>query len=146
MPDAIAIPLDFWQDPQGDVLLAYSERECSIYFPCWDADGNPANFIGHLLFEHAVGARSFPHEYLPYKIEPHKHHSYILRIPESSFVHEHIEYRKRCYPNTRITDVKHYVVVGHDIYHEILADGFTASTIPVKDIQDPRLVRLGDFS
>jgi len=38
--------------------------------------------------------------------------------------------------------MKHFVVMGHDIYHEILAVGFTASTIPAKTIQDPRLLEL----
>ena len=35
MIDATIIPLDFWQAPQGDVILVYSEHECSIYFACW---------------------------------------------------------------------------------------------------------------
>ena len=26
-----------WQDPVNDVILIYSERQCSIYFACWEA-------------------------------------------------------------------------------------------------------------
>jgi hypothetical protein len=33
------IRLAAWRDPQGEVLLVYSEAECSIYFGCWTAAG-----------------------------------------------------------------------------------------------------------
>jgi len=144
MTDAVIIPLDSWQDPQGDVVLIYSEYECSVYLACWKAAGVPADYIGHLSFEHASGVRSFAREYLPYRVPAHSHHSYILRIPDSELVREHIAYRQRHYPNfpSRLSDPNHYVVMGHDIYHEILARHFTASTIPTQDVKDPRLLRL----
>lgn len=39
------IPLGSWQDPQGDVVLIYSEFECSISFACWDKRGVPADYV-----------------------------------------------------------------------------------------------------
>ncbi len=37
MTQVTVIPLEFWQDPQGDVILTFSEHECSVYFGCWSA-------------------------------------------------------------------------------------------------------------
>ena len=99
MTDAIIIPLAFWQDPQGDVILVYSEHECSVYFACWNGAGEPADFIGRLSFEQASGVRSFRQEHIPYRIPPHSGHSYILQIPDSELVRDHIAYRQRHYPN-----------------------------------------------
>src|SRR5689334_11638775 len=100
MSDATVIPLDFWQDPQGDVILVYSEDECSIYFACWSASGIPADFIGHLSFERTAGVRSYGREYLPYRVtlQP-KCHSYILQVENSELVREHVAYRHQHYPN-----------------------------------------------
>ncbi len=146
MTDAIVIPLEFWQDPHGDVILIYSEQECSVYFACWKARGIPAEFIGHLSFR-ASAARSFAREYLPYRVPPHTHHSYILHIPSSDFVREHTAYRQSHYPNSpKLPEPNHYVVQGHDIYHEILAYHFTTSTIPNQNVTDPRLLRLIAFA
>jgi hypothetical protein len=142
MPGATIIPVGILARSAGDVLLIYSERECSIYFPCWNENCKPADFIGQLSFEHAAGVRSFPHEYLPYKLPSHNHRSFVLHIPESKFVQEHIEYRKRHYPQYPIAEFNHYVVTGHDIYHEVLAVRFIAKMIQIQEIQDPRLLRL----
>ena len=140
--DAIVLPLQFWQDPQGDVVLIYSEIECSVYFACWLARGVPADFVGHLVFEHASTVRSFSREYIPYRRPAHTQRSYILEIPDSELVREHVAYRKRHYPEFRGRDMRHFVVVGHDIYHEILATAFNALTIPKKELTDERLLRL----
>jgi len=142
LTDAAIVRLPFWQDPQGDVILIYSEVECSVYFSCWSKAGEPADFIGHLSFEHAAAVRSFSREFLPYSIPIHSGHSYILQIPDSEFVREHFAYRKRYYPHLPGREQKHFVVVGHDIYHEILAFEFSASTIPNQDVTDARLLRL----
>jgi len=143
MIDAVAIPLEVWQDPQGDVILIYSENECSVYFACWAGAGEPADFIGHLSFDHGCGVRSFHREFSPYQVSnPGK--SEILRIPDSELVREHLAYRKRHYSHLppKLVVPNHYVVRGHDIYHEILADGFVCNKIPNEDVTDPRLVRL----
>lgn len=143
MTDAIVIPLEFWQDPQGDVILIYSEHECSVYLACWKSTGEPADFIGHLSFEHASVVRSFTREFLPYRLPRHDHRSYILRIPESELIHEHVAYRQQRYPHMpTLPTPNHYVVVGHDIYHEILANSLVAGTIPNPNVIDPRLRRL----
>jgi hypothetical protein len=146
MMEATVIPLDFWQNPQGDVILVFSENECSVYFGCWSAAGEPADFIGHLMFQNASAARSYGREFLPYRVPKHDHHSYILSIPDSEFIREQIEYRGQHYPDSRV-DTRgriHYVVAGHDIYHEILAASFTAAKISKLYVTDARLRRLID--
>jgi len=142
LTDAAIVPLPFWQDPQGDVILVYSEVECSVYFGCWSTTGEPADFIGHLTFEHASAVRSFSREFLPYRIPTHSGHSYILEILDSEFVRQHVAYRQHHYPNFPGSKRRHFVVVGHDVYHEILAFEFNARTIPKQDVTDVRLLRL----
>lgn len=148
MAKAIAIPLDIWRDPQGDIVLVYSEMECSIYFACWKAQAEPADFLGHLSFSGASAVRSFRREFLPYQIQPHALKSCILEIPDSDFAKEHLAYRRAHYPDSPGTQYvpKHFVVDGHDIYHEILAKAFVASAIPCAAIADPRLKRLIEYA
>ena len=143
MIDAVAIPLEFWQDPQGDVILIYSEHECSVYFACWLTAGEPAAFIGHLSFDHALCVRSFHREFSPYQVS-NPGNSENLRVPDSELVREHLAYRQRHYSHlpTSLVVPNHYVVSGHDIYHEILAVGFKCNRIPNDSVTDPRLVRL----
>jgi hypothetical protein len=140
----IVVPLNIWQDPQGDVILVYSERECSIYCACWTAAGQAADYIAQLSFEGSRGVRSYGREYLPYEVPKHEFRSWILKIPDSDLIREHVAYREKHYANSSAQPPvpSHYVVVGHDIYHEILANGFAASTILRRDISDPRLLRL----
>jgi len=143
MIDAVAIPLEIWQDPQGDVILIYSEYECSIYFACWAAAGEPANFIGHLSFNRPCSVRGFHREFSPYQVSnPGK--SEILCVPDSELVRQHLAYQQRHYSHLRprLVAPNHYVVRGHDIYHEILADGFTCDKVPNQNVTDPRLLRL----
>jgi hypothetical protein len=146
MQQATVIPLEFWQDPVNDVILIYSERQCSVYFACWSAAGEPADFIGHLAFEHASDVRSAWREHPPYRIPEHTHHSYILEIPDSDFVRQYVTFRNLRTPESPITmaDRRHFVVVGHDIYHEIVAVGFTATKIPNHEVTDATLRTLID--
>jgi hypothetical protein len=142
--EAVVIPLKCWQDPQGDIVQLYSEYECSIFFGCWNASSEPADYICRLSFEHAAAVRSFGREFIPYRIPDHSHHSYILRVPDSDMQRDHVAYRQRHYPQwpCNPTEHTHFVVVGHDIYHEVLATGFTETTIPASELTDERLLRL----
>jgi len=142
MTNVSAIPLEFWQDPQGDVLLLRGEHECSVYFACWSAPAEPADFIGHLSFAGASAVHSYTREFSPYHLAEYHHRSFILQVAESRLLQENIDYQGLHYPKSPRIQMKHFVVMGHDIYHEILAVGFTASTIPAKTIQDPRLLEL----
>jgi len=128
MMEANIIPLEFWKDPQSDVILVYGERECSVYFRRWSSAGVPADYIGELSFEGASAVRSFDREFIPYQTKRHEK-SYILQVPDSDLARNRVEYRKRHYPQYLISGKTHFVVVGHDIYHEILATKFTAATI-----------------
>ena len=142
MVNAYIVPLEFWQDPQGDVILIYGEWECSVYFPCWASAGVAADYIGHLSFKGTSAVRSFPREFCPYQRTERGHRSYILRVEDSDLAREYIDYRKLHYPQSQIKEKNHYVVVGHDIYHEILAMSFTAGTILKSQITDARLLNL----
>lgn len=124
MITAKTIPLDFWKDPQSDVILVYGE-ECSVYFRCWSSAEEPADYIGHLSFKGAQAVRSFPREFLPYQVNQHGR-SEILQVEDSDLARDYVD----------------YVVYGHDIYHEILAISFTAVRIPKTEITDARLLSL----
>jgi len=141
MMEANIIPLEFWKDPQSDVILVYGERECSVYFRCWSSAGVPADHIGELSFEGASAVRSFDREFIPYQTKRHEK-SYILQVPDSDLARNRVEYRKRHYPQYPISEKTHFVVVGHDICHEILATKFTAATIPKLEVTNARLRRL----
>jgi hypothetical protein len=139
MKDANIVPLQFWQDPQSNVILIYGEHECSVYFNCWTSAGVDADFIGKLSFEGASAVRSFAREFIPYQTERHGQKSWILQVPDSDLARERVDYRKKHYPKSPISEAIHFVVVGHDIYHEILATAFTATTIPKAEVTDARL-------
>jgi hypothetical protein len=144
------IPLSSWQDPQGDVVLIYSEFECSIFFACWVQRGVPADYVCLLSFTEAVATRSFPREYTPYEIEPSDYASYVLEVTDSPWLHEQKRERKRLDETVyrhnpgRPWNARHFVVTGHDIYHEILAASYMESRIYRADITDPRLLALID--
>ena len=147
MKEAKVIPLGFWQDLQGDVIIFYSERQCSVYLACWCAAGEPAGFIGHLAFEHASDVRSSRREHPPYRIpQGDRHHSYILEVPDSDWVREYVTRRNLRAPEItlQVSDRHHLVVVGHDIFHEIIAASFTAVTIPNDQVEDRTLRSLID--
>ena len=140
--DAAVIPLSCWQDPQGDLVLIYSERECSVFFGCWVSSGEPADYICRLSFERAAAVRSYRREFIPYQLPDHTGHSYILRVPDSDWQREHIAYRRQRYPHSPDQPRQHFVVVGHDIYHEVLAVDFAEATIPAAELTDERLLVL----
>lgn len=142
MKNAIPTALDFWQDPQSDIILIYSENECSVSFRCWSDAGVPADFIGQLTFSGAAAVRSFHREFVPYQTAEHGLKSYILKVIDSDLTREHVEYRNLHYPNSPITEKTHFVVVGHDIYHEVLASSFVSTTISNAAVDDPRLLKL----
>ena len=143
MISADIVPLQFWQDPQSDVILIYGECECSVYFRCWESAGFPADYIGHLSFEGASAVRSFPREHHPYQTPEVGQRSYILRVEDSDLARNYIEYRTRHYPQFQIKEKTHYVVLGHDIYHEILATSFATAMIP--KVQNHRCETTGPY-
>ena len=140
--DAAVIPLSCWQDPQGDLVLIYSERECSVFFGCWVSSGEPADYICRLSFERAAAVRSYRREFIPYRVLAPSVHSYILRVGDSDFLREQVAHRRQHYPQSAGPSLQHFVVVSHDVYHEVLALGFTEATIPATDLTDERLLVL----
>lgn len=128
-------------------MLIYSERETSIYFGCWESGGIPADYICQLAFARASAVRSFPREYHPYKVTGPTSRSDVLKVVDSDLHREHFEYRRRRYP-TFVGDPSaksHFVVCGHDIYHEVLAESFSEIHLPIPSLTDPRLRALSDW-
>src|SRR6185312_16667593 len=113
---ATAVPLELWKDPQGDIILVYSERECSIYFGCWEEPGNPADYICRLKFQRALGVRSYPHEYHPFSLVGQKTCSDIYEVTDSKWHAERAAYWQhltdRFYDKRRRPfSAKHFVII-----------------------------------
>ena len=142
MPEPTEIPLQCWCDPQGDSLVIYTAEECSVYRGCWVASAEPSDYICHLAFHDVAAVRSFPREFVPYRWTP-THRSSLLCLLDSDLIQEHIAYRQHHYPSSvRDTSrLRHYVISGHDFYHDILATGFTEAAIPQSEITDERLLQ-----
>jgi len=142
--DVAIIPLQHWPNPQGDVLLSYSERVCSLHYACWVAPGDPADFVCRLSFSGATLVRAFGREYIPYRVPEHTCRGYLLHIRDSDFATEHAAYRRRHYPHfpPDSTARSHYVFQGHDLYYEFFASSFTEAMIPQSAITDERLLEL----
>jgi hypothetical protein len=141
--EAEAVAIQSWQDPQGDIVLIYSERECSIFFGCWIAPGEPADYVCQLSFQRVAAVRSYPREFLPYRL-PVRTGPCIYRIIESDLLREVIAYRQRHYPGRSFdsSQYQHFVIAGHDIYHEILAVRFAEARIAASELVDERLMAL----
>jgi hypothetical protein len=144
MIKAESIPLEVWQDPQSDLILIFSLSECSVYFLCWESRGMLADYLGHLSFQGASLVRSFCRESSPYQAVE-RHRSNVLRVRDSDLARDCVEYQKSHYPHMPLETKSLkplFVVTGHDIYHEILADSFTVTKIPCNHVTDPRLLNL----
>jgi len=136
---AVAIPLKVWQDPQGDVVLHASRKECAIYFGCWIEAGIPADYLCCLRFHYAWAVRGFSLEMLPYEIEELSYRSSIYYVENSRFLKSAVEQRARDYPQWLSWDGKiyrHYVVSGHDNYFDIIASGYTEQVMQRGEAND----------
>jgi hypothetical protein len=99
---AIGIPLNLWQDPQGDVVLHYSREECLVYFGCWVEAGVPADYLGKLIFHNAWAVRGLCLEGSPYKTKEPLYRSSLLVVQDSKWLHEVSEQRLQYYPNGKL--------------------------------------------
>jgi len=132
----IAIPLNVWQDPQGDVVLLHSREHCIIFFGCWSDDATPADYIGKLTFQRAWAVRGVRVEWHGYHIASNNYRSSILSIENSRWLSQLTEQRRHLYPNwgaRNAGEYLHYVVSGHDNYYEIIAMGFEETTVSLAD-------------
>ncbi|MEO8379771.1 MAG: hypothetical protein ABI779_08925 [Acidobacteriota bacterium] len=130
---ALAVPLPVWQDPQGNLRVTISERGATVVFDCWTDAGDEADYSGALEFVGVWAARVVRSEFVPYQIEEHEHHSYILRVVESSWIEELAAVRKATYtewPRIDASAYQHYVVAGHDEYAEFVARRYTFERQP----------------
>lgn len=124
---ATAAPLQSWQDPQADVLLQYSERVCEVHFSCWTEDAHPAEYSGVLRFDGALAVRSERSEFVPFDVGAHGFRSYLLEVADSSWADSVNARDGAIYGAQSVGEdrpLRHYVVVGHDVYHEVWASGY----------------------
>lgn len=132
---AVPIPLKVWQDPQGDLVLHHSREGCTVSFACWDAAGEPADYLCQLKFKHAWAVRGLNSEYLPYDREEY-HRSCVYEVVNSDWLKHESELRSKNYPEWPEWNRKtyhHYVVSGHDNFYEVIAEGFEEKTVPSSD-------------
>ncbi len=129
---AKAIKLQRWQSPVEDVLLLFSERICIVYFFVRDDSGNgiDESCIGKLEFHGAHAVRSSRTEVLPYYDHDHVYHSSILEVFDSKWREEALAgvYSEKLAASILKT-LRHFIVAGHDIYHEIAAESYVEQYI-----------------
>jgi hypothetical protein len=130
MPDnAIAIPLPFWQDPQGSLALEAAQATCTVFFPLWSNDGEEQlEQIGKITFTGCWAISMLSAKFLPYSVNTHVLTSYLLEIVDSDWLLATAQQRLHAYPGWKNWDkatYRHYLVQGTDKYVEVLATHFT---------------------
>lgn len=131
----ISKALESWQDPQGNPLLILSEQSCDVFLGCWTETGEPANYICKISFSSAWASRSYTNEFLPYEIKDSGRSS-ILEITNSKWLKESVEYRLKTYPHWKPSNKEmyhHFVIQGHDLYVEVLAESYIEQIIPLNE-------------
>ena len=131
---AIAVPLDIWKDPQGNLRITISGGAVRVEFDCWTDEGDEADYVGVLVFDGVWATRMIASEFVPYQIEQHAHHSYILRVVQSAWVEELATTRKATYtawPREDAARYEHWVVAGHDEYFEVVARSWRPEQHPI---------------
>lgn len=126
------------------MLLNHSRDECVVSFACWEAAGDPADYICQLKFNNAWAVRGVRSEFLPYEYEGHQR-SCIYEVVDSKWLEQESELRSQSYPEWRSWDSKqyhHYVVDGHDNFVEVIAVGFEEQIVPRSEAGE--LIRLID--
>ncbi len=97
-------------------------------FGCWNEDSTPADYIGQITFNNCWTTNFTHAEFIEY-VYGHTHHSYILSVLDSHWLNSLVMKNKRLYPNSILEsgykDYKHIVVIGHDVYVEVIAKDFT---------------------
>jgi len=133
------IPLEVWQDPQGDVVLQISEHECFVYFGCWDENGEPADFLAKLTFD-CKEAKYIKSDFVPYKRNNLHNHSCIFIVENSLWLNNYIERKIKRNPLVKNPEktwddksLKHYIIQGHDIYVELISSGYILEKIPSQE-------------
>lgn len=129
----VVVPLAVWQDPQANLRVTISDGGAAVTFDCWTDAGEEADYIGKIVFDGVWAARVIRSEFVPYEIEQHQHHSYILRVVESSWIEELAAARKATYtewPRGDALGYEHYVVAGHDEYAEFVARSYRLEQLP----------------
>jgi len=139
---AKSIPLQEWQAPQEDVVLHFSEGSSEIYFRVWNEDSNLRDdIIGRLSFEGAWSVRSVKSECCPY-LTDFEGRSSILEVVESDWYKEiEMYYYSDFSRSTLQNNSRHYIVKGHDIFFEILAEGYKEEYINKEYFNFPSIMK-----
>jgi len=129
-PFAKAIELKQWQDPVEDVAVVFSEGTCNVYFFVADSE-----LLGKLSFAGATAIRSVRTEVAPYMDRECKFSSYILEVFCSPWPTE-IEFGFYTEQAREFLHKKrHLLVMGHDIYHEILCLDYSETYLSKADAE-----------
>jgi hypothetical protein len=122
---AESIPLTKWQDPVEEFVLHFSERTCEVFFRCWDENGKPVeDTIGKLIFDRVWAVRSVRSEVCPH-LKAFACKSCILEVKNSLWPREVDKYFYTDFSKTVLREkARHFIVKGHDIFHEILAAAY----------------------
>ena len=136
---ATALNLPFWQDPQSPLAVAVFEASCHVFFRLWDDTGHeiPAH-LGKITFSRCWSTRTLNMDLLPYSVLEHSFHSFILEVPDSSWLAALSQTRLTIYPKWKEWDAAiyhHYVVEGDNSFLEVLAEGFTTSLASPEECQ-----------
>lgn len=132
MAKATRIPLDVWQDPQGVVVLEWSDGYCRIYFECWLEAGVRAPYIAEVTFHRPLGIRGESSEFPPYPSSGDVGPSYLLEVTNSDWLADVRMRQERAYGDQAAaldSAFRHLVVVGHDNSVEVLCTGFDVRRI-----------------
>lgn len=137
-PSARAIALSQWQDPVNDVAVVFSEGTCCVYFFVRDSE-----LLGKLSFDGVWAIRGVRTEIAPYMDRESHLGSHILEVFDSLWPSE-IECgfygeqsKKRLHKESR-----HFLVKGHDIYHEILCTDYSEQYLSKTDEEYPFALRV----
>jgi hypothetical protein len=132
---AIHVPLEVWPDAQGNPLLILSEHLTLVYLGCWEAAGVPADYVCKIDFQHGWASRTMSVEFLPYEIES-RDRSSVYEVIDSGYLKQASEQRLRHYPEWKNWDTnvyRHFVISGHDIYVEVIAESFHEERVAIGD-------------
>ncbi len=128
MQKGIAISLRYQHDHIEDAVLVYAPHECFVYLVAEEPEYE--NSFVKLEFLRAKSVRSARTECSPaIGINPKElGSSYIVELTESQWPLE--AHKSYSYAGTKYeSNMRHFVVANHDIFHEILAESFTEKLV-----------------
>lgn len=141
LADAKKLALEVWQDPQGAVVLEWSDGYCRVYFECWEGAGVRAPYLAEVTFHHSLAVRGEVSEFPPYRTTGDAGPSYLLEVTDSDWLADLRARQKRAYGTRAVAlkpDVRHLVIVGHDNHVEVLCTGYEVRRVSPETVPHVR--------